>query len=143
MDSSNTMLLLGVGSPFSDDTLGWELLDALSDQPLCVDGIKPVFIKADRPGAGILQKMQGYDTVVLIDALEKAVVPGMPVLLEPHHLLASTQPRSSHALGVAEALALGERLGMLPARLFILAMPMGAKVTPQAVEAAVAQLKRI
>lgn len=67
----------------------------------------------------LLDAFVGYERVVLIDATEPAGAPGtVRCLRSAYGLRAATAP-STHGLGVAEALALGEALGSLPQRILI------------------------
>jgi len=133
-------LFLGIGSPFGEDILGWQLLDALQGRNPAWPGYELAFAKVDRPGAGLLQLMQGQQLVVLLDALDAGLPKGAVRLLERGHLAEFARPRSSHSFGVAESLALGETLQMLPASLYLLGIQMGGGLPPQAVDAALAEL---
>ncbi len=79
-------------------------------------------IRLDRPGPALLDHLRGRRHVVLIDAAR--LPPGSPPIVElPWRDLARhAAPHSSHALGVAETLALGEALGLLPERLTVWAV---------------------
>ena len=127
------LILLGIGSPFGDDTLGWQLLDALAETGLRLPGWQISFVKADRPGPGLLEYLKDTDAAVLIDAMQANDPPGTIRLVEPGQLRGHASPTSSHAMGVAESLALGEQLQMLPPRLHILGIQMGAPPGPAAV----------
>lgn len=122
------LALLGVGSPFSDDTLGWELLDALEHRGLDIRGSKLSFTRVDRPGLGLLSYLEDLDAAVILDALQSNGEPGALHILEARDLEWSGICLSGHALGVGEALALGEKLGMLPRRLYLLGIEMGARM---------------
>jgi hydrogenase maturation protease len=119
------LLIVGVGSPFGDDTLGWRALDALQGSGWRPPGCRVSYRKADRPGAGLLELFAGRDAAVLLDALVAGGAPGTVRLLDRAELLLHGSRASSHALGVAEVLALGERLGMLPPRLWVIGLVPG------------------
>jgi hydrogenase maturation protease len=141
--ANQEVLLIGVGSPFNDDTLGWQLLDALQQELATLPGYEWVFEKADRPGPVLLERMKGYERAVLLDALDAGLPPGTIHVLRKEELAQIHRPASSHAIGVAEALALGERLQMLPSELHLLGVQMGSGLSEQVVQAAVAKLEQI
>lgn len=119
------LALIGVGSPFSDDTLGWQLLDALSDRGMDMPGWEVTYQKADRPGAGLLSYLEGLDAAVILDAMQANREAGTLLLLDVRDLEQAESKLSGHALGVAETLSLGEKLDMLPPRLYIVGIAMG------------------
>jgi hydrogenase maturation protease len=134
------VVLIGIGSPFSDDTLGWQLLDALEHLRPEWPGYALVYKKADRPGPSLLERMQGHEIAVLLDALDADLPPGTLKLLQKDELAGIAKPASSHSLGVAEALSLGETLQMLPQRVYLLGIQIGANLSDRTVEDAVTQL---
>jgi hydrogenase maturation protease len=113
--------IIGVGSPFGDDQLGWLVIDALQhnhylDQTL----LQPLtYIKADRPGANLLELMQQAGIVILIDAMQTGAEPGTVKRFESHEVESLAMPWSSHGIGIASTLALARALGELPARLIL------------------------
>jgi len=135
--------IIGLGSPFGADRIGWQVAEVLRARlvhdPLAVgrsDIAAGIEIElADRPGVGLLSLMEGAPEVILVDAIldEGAGRGGTRVRWVGRDELAGlAASHSSHALGVAEALALGEALGQLPGLLSIL----GIGVEPGAEEMA-------
>ncbi len=124
-----TPLIIGIGSPFGADRLGWLAVEHLQAR-------RPELRTRllDRPGAGLLHHLQGERAVCLIDAARGHAPVGHLYRLTPGELpqegLALT---SSHALGVAEALALGAAVGELPEPLWLLAVETGEHGDPEAV----------
>ncbi|SEA20972.1 hydrogenase maturation protease [Thiothrix caldifontis] len=115
--------IIGIGSPFGDDQAGWLALDALQ-QETWVKAQEAAGIltlqKLDRPGMSLLEHWHGYDHVMLIDAvISTQHAPGMLFKLQPEELALLEFPTSSHGFGIAEVLALGETLGLLPKQLDI------------------------
>jgi hydrogenase maturation protease len=121
------VLVLGIGSPFGGDRLGWEAIDGLIELGLTgqFPGHLLVLEKSDRPGTLLLERMGGFDSVILIDALTGGDEPGRVRCLSLDEFDRQASLLSGHGLGVAEALALGEVLGGLPPRLLLLAIEMG------------------
>lgn len=114
--------ILGIGSPFGADRLGWQAIDVLeevADWPLPVE-----LMRLDRPGVNLLTALEGLAGAMLIDAL--AGEDGPPRCLDPQNL-APAGRLSSHAAGVADVLRLGQALERLPPRLAIVGIPAEAK----------------
>lgn len=103
-------VVLGVGSPFGGDRVGWRVVDRLADE-----GEDRARLEAlDRPGPALVTATEGADFAVIVDAVQAASAPGTCHRLTDLDNLPTGSPFSSHGLGLAEALALGERLGALP-----------------------------
>ena len=139
--SGRQALIIGIGSPFSEDTLGWQLLDALGAIDWSGSGLDVQLIKADRPGVGLLDQMQGRDRVVLLDAVLAAEGNGSVVPIDRGDLARNDGRFSSHALGVAEVLDLGEKLGLLPRQLLLLGVVVGTVLDAPAVAQVEARIR--
>ncbi len=109
--------VIGVGSPFGADRLGWCMVERLRADPR-LEGVGPrlALLLRDRPGMALLQDLRDAGAVLLVDAVAGGV-PGTLVQLPRSALLAEARPLSTHGTGVAEALLLGQALGWLPQRL--------------------------
>ncbi len=117
----NRIQLIGVGSPFSDDRLGWVAAEALQCSSL-VKTVEPgriVISILDRPGAMLLAYWQDADNVILIDAVHSGAAPGTLHCLTASDLASGGLPASSHDFGIARALELGGALGNLPGRVLL------------------------
>ena len=125
------LTVIGIGSPFGEDTLGWALLDALEAQGLGLPGWEITWRKADRPGPGLLHWFEEQDAAVLVDTPQGDVGPTGVRMLALDELARSERPLSIHAMGVAETLALGERLRILPQRPHILGVDAGKRLSPE------------
>jgi hydrogenase maturation protease len=113
--------IIGVGSPFGMDQVGWLAIDHL--QSCQFDNCE--LIKLDRPGSGLLSYLQDVDQVVVIDALISNGQAGDVKLLKQDELAQSQELTSCHGFGVAEALALADQLGELPQRISLLGIHTG------------------
>ncbi len=113
-------LVLGVGSPFGADRLGWLAIDALRSR---LDGAFDLEA-CDRPGARLLALMRGRERVVIIDAVMGDIGAGSLHCLRPEQLSSSTAP-AVHGFGVAEAVALAGVLGELPPELTLIGIGAG------------------
>lgn len=130
--------VIGLGSPFGVDSVGWRVAQALGAR-LGVDpaagrvrlaGREVEVEMADRPGTELLRRFDGACWVVLIDAALDGE--GLwPRWLHREELRDLAMSCSSHDLGVAETLALGEVLGALPERLSILGIGVNPAGDPQ------------
>lgn len=109
--------VVGIGSPFGDDRLGWEVAQQVArevrDLPVTVE-------VRDRPGAGLLSSMQSGESLLLIDAVRGGGQPGTLYRLGLQELLqAASRAASTHEFGVAAAVQLARRLGQLPASIVL------------------------
>ena len=112
--------IIGIGSPFGEDRAGWDAVENFMQEGWSHQQRSPDVIKLDRPGVSLLDAMQAYDHVILIDAIiSEKHTPGTVLKLQPDELEITQSVQSSHGFGVAEALALGESLGSLPKQLEI------------------------
>ena len=113
--------IVGVGSPTGDDRAGWIALEALEAQFTAPEraaaGVTTAVL--DRPGAALLEYLRDVERAVVVDAL-RGGVPGSLVLLRVDHLQRDAARTSTHGIGVAEALALGAALKLLPPELVVI-----------------------
>lgn len=140
---AQSVLVVGVGSPFGDDALAWDLVDALQARDFRALGQSTRYLRGDRPGPGLLDMLKGGRRVFLVDAMQAGLSPGKVRLLNREELLDNARPISSHALGVAEVLKLGEALGALPEELWLLGIQAGSDVTDEMVMAAERAMSRV
>ena len=120
--------IIGVGSPFGDDRLGWVAAESLQRSPV-LNGLEPgriVISILDRPGAMLLTLWDEADHVILIDGVRSGAVPGTRHRLSVSDLAGSRLPATSHGFGVAAALELARVLGNLPDRLLLYGIEMDA-----------------
>jgi len=138
--------VIGIGAPWGDDQLGWRAAEALRMRyaPHRVE-----VLTIDRPGPALIEYLSGAECVLLLDAVWSGSPAGQLHCLDAAALVALARPQAlSHALGVAEAVALAASLGTLPRELYLLGVeleqatagaPLSAAVTaalPTLVEAA-------
>ncbi len=113
--------IIGIGSPFGDDQIGWEAIEAIRRSGLleCFPQGLVNVQTCDRPASGLLMLMEGAAHVILIDAMRSGAAPGTIRRLQDKEIEMEAALLSSHGFGVAESLALGRTLGMLPVRLVL------------------------
>ena len=106
--------MIGIGNPLqSDDGLGACAVQLLAEETL------PAGVQVEElgtPGWGLVNFLQGWQRVILIDAVCMGEQPGAWRRLEKDEiqLIASDQVRSLHEPGLAESLSLAQTLGLLP-----------------------------
>jgi len=118
------MRIIGVGSPFGSDRLGWDVAAELGRKGLAarVPAGQLSIRYCDRPGAALLEMLAGAKLAVILDAMTAGLPPGSIRCFSVEELKSDAALLSSHGFGVASALALGQALEMLPARLFVLGL---------------------
>jgi hydrogenase maturation protease len=124
--------ILAVGNPDrGDDGVGPYVLAGLAGR---IPGVE--LLQADGEVSSLLAIFEQSSTLILIDAADArtaGMAPGdiLRLTADDPRLARSGLRASSHALGVAEAIALARTLGLLPARLSIIAIA-GACFAPGA-----------
>ncbi|HVN64377.1 MAG TPA: hydrogenase maturation protease [Candidatus Binataceae bacterium] len=111
--------IIGIGSPFGGDAVGLRAAEILAADPPSNCEV----VSADRPGAELIELMDGADAVILIDAVRSGAPPGTIHVLEFDELEgASARFVSSHDLGVAAAIQLARKLDRAPSRGWIVGL---------------------
>lgn len=137
----NAWRVLGIGSPFGDDQMGWRLVAALESMARteAPDSARQYSAVAlDRPGSGLICALTGAQGVIVVDAVQNMGQPGRIHRLSVAELTQASGYLSSHSFGVAEALALADELKLLPRHLLILAVEMSSAAPSEDVSPAVA-----
>lgn len=105
--------IIGVGSPFGDDRLGWVAAEQLR-QSRRFAAFPPDSISIstrDRPGVLLAPEWEAAAKVLLLDAVRSGAPPGTLHRVEGREIVSRGRSLSSHGLGVAEALELARALG--------------------------------
>lgn len=113
-DSAPLLRIIGVGSPFGFDALGWEAIEFLEVQPIeqLFPGFRVELEHCELPAA-LVNRMVNVPYLVLVDALGVETEPGVHSL-DIEDLGPRSGSPSSHGFGVAEAIRLAEAMGQLP-----------------------------
>ncbi|GAB4303773.1 MAG: hydrogenase maturation protease [Thiohalomonadaceae bacterium] len=121
------VLILGVGSPFGADHLGWQAVAALERQAFTAQfpHLDIRFAQSDRPGSRLLNLLGQADAAIIIDAMCAGLPAGSVRRFSLGELSAESGLMSTHGFGVADALALGRALGDLPEKMVIVGIEMG------------------
>ncbi|MBI3463376.1 MAG: hydrogenase maturation protease [Planctomycetes bacterium] len=114
--------VVGCGSPQGDDAVGWRAIERLRSQ------MRPnVETHTVSTGWELLDILDGRGTLLLIDAVQSGQPPGtIHELRWPDPRLEQAHRGSTHGVSPAEALRLADACGLLPARVFIFAIEVGA-----------------
>ena len=64
--------IIGIGSPFGDDACGLAAARRLAEEPPAGAEV----VVADRPGAALIELLDGVDATILIDAVRSGSPPG-------------------------------------------------------------------
>ena len=112
-------LILALGNPFrGDDGIGAAVIAALRHQDL-PPGV--IAIDGGTPGLETVLVWQGYARVIIVDAAEMGIMPGVWKRFLPDEAVFPIKKESMrgtlHDAGLADALALAAALEMLPAEL--------------------------
>ncbi len=117
--------IIGIGSPFSDDRLGWNVIEQLQATFDKTKMNNIDFLTCDRPNMSLISLMKGADEVILIDAVKSENLPGTIVRLSPDDIFESQILLSSHDFGVKHALELAHSLNLLPKQLTLYGIEIG------------------
>ncbi len=140
--------IIGIGSPFGDDRIGWEAIEAIDESGM-LDRFPAGVVAAYRcgqPATDLLPLLSGAGAALLIDGTRSGAPPGTLRKVDAGELRADAGNISSHGLGVPESLALARTLGMLPATTVIYGIETGSigtqpEISPE-VRAAIPALLR-
>ncbi len=125
----SALRIIGIGSPFGGDGIGWDAIDALEHSGLAAryPSARVETFRCGSPATGLLPLLAGVDAAILIDAVVSGAAPGTLHRIDLDQLDEATRQISAHDLGVAETLALARTLGMLPENLLIYGIEAGGK----------------
>ncbi len=118
VDNPTGIVIIGVGNDLrSDDALG--ILCARELRWQVPPGVR--VLEASGEGAALIDLWSGATEVILIDAVRSSSAPGTlhSIDLSTNNIPRSVGARSSHAFGVAEAVATARELGVLPSRVHL------------------------
>jgi hydrogenase maturation protease len=123
----NKLHVLGIGSPFGDDHLGWDVVKRLQQQPSLVHfSPRQLHLEyCDRPGMHLLELMRAAPTIFLIDAVKTGASIGTLHRLQNEDIETLSDTLSTHALGVAEAMKMGAALQLLPENVVLYGIEIG------------------
>ena len=127
-DIANT-LVIGIGSPFGADQLGWQIIEQLEYRRSSLFNNDIQLEACDRPGTLLLEFFSKTDTAIVIDAIEGGLA-GNIRIVDKAQLIETQALQSSHQLGVAETITLGAQLKLLPNKLVLIGIETGTAIKP-------------
>lgn len=120
---SNIQLLkvLGIGSPFGDDRVGWAVVEMLQKKPELMPYIpEQLYLeKIDQPCISLLDSVRKTRTVILIDAIKSGSPLGTIHQYENPQFEDKFSLFSTHGMGINQVLQLGAILNNLPEEIFL------------------------
>jgi len=122
-DPSNKVkkvLILGLGNPLlGDEGIGVRVVEELKRLEL-PDGVSVV--EGGTTGLGLIGLMEGYQRVIVVDAVDMGQPPGCVIRFTPSEVqfITAETPLSLHQVGLGEVLALANALEVAPAELAII-----------------------
>lgn len=110
MSGRGSHLLVGIGSPFGDDRLGWLVVDEIERR-----GMSSAHTRCARAPADLLDWLEGVDRLVVCDACQGGGTTGSWRRFEwPTTSIDDVAFCGTHDMSLAATLALAEQLGSLP-----------------------------
>lgn len=122
----NETIVIGIGSPFGADRLGWAVIDALKT----ADFANQADLACCRQPAELPDLLAGHSRVILVDAVLGDHLAGTVLRLKRDDLRRTNLGVSSHGFNVSTALDLTAALGHLPDQLLVLGMEVGEPNQP-------------
>ena len=109
--------LIGVGNPWRrDDGVGWAVVAAASRRL----GQRTAVVETDGEPSRLIDAWTGIDLAVVVDAVTSGAEPGtIHIWRDEADIAGDSRSGSSHALGIADAIALGRAVQRLPRRLVV------------------------
>ena len=118
MSRTGTTLLVGLGSPHGDDAAGWRIADRIA-----AANMPNVSVRWAATPLDLLNWLTGIDQLLVCDACQSTDPAGTVYSWRwPAVAIESRAAGSSHAVDLADALHLAERLGRLPEKVLIYAV---------------------
>ena len=112
------ILLIGIGNEFrSDDGIGLIIVRQIQNTQL-----SSIFVKeASGEGAALMEAWQGYENVIIVDAMVSGAKPGTILIIDANKetVPANVFHYSTHAFGAAEAIELAREMKLMPPRLLM------------------------
>ncbi|MGD8560012.1 MAG: hydrogenase maturation protease [Gammaproteobacteria bacterium] len=108
-------MVVGVGSPFGADRWGWQVIEYLKQrQSQSAETNSAVqLVYCDRPGLALLYLIKDAELAIVVDAVAGGTA-GTVRELNMDQLMVNERQFSSHDVGVADTLRLGDKLNMMP-----------------------------
>jgi hydrogenase maturation protease len=138
-------LVVGLGSPHGDDSVAWQVVDALASSR------SEWLARKASSAVDLFDWLEGVARLIIVDGCHGAGPPGTITRWRwPAVPLAALRGTGSHDVGLAEVLQTATRLGTLPAQVDIIGIEVGScrsgeelsSVAATSVDTLVAELRR-
>jgi hydrogenase maturation protease len=141
-------MVLGLGNPiFGDDGVGLRVIEELQKH---VQNFDITLEAAELAGLDMLEKLSGYDRVIIIDAIQTGGRVGEIYHLTQDDLKSTVHTGTPHDVNFSTALEFGERIGVkLPSKIDIVAIEIAPnvafseKLTPEIEKVVPEAVKRV
>lgn len=119
--------VIGIGSPFGDDRLGWDTIQQLQKKKELQSYLPHQLdlLYLDRPGLHLLEFIKETKTVFLIDAVKASGRKGELYCLRNEAIEGGMDASSTHTLGLHEVIQLGKALNTLPQDIVLYGIELG------------------
>ena len=119
-------LLIGIGSPYGDDQLGWKIIEEL-EQQTSLHG-QMTFYKSKGSGTDWYSLLAGHDRLVFFDAQISPNPVGSitPIELNELDQAIAKHSHSTHGVSLSESILLADSLGLLNMSVQIFGISVGA-----------------
>jgi hydrogenase maturation protease len=122
-----SLLTIGIGTYQGNDQLGLYVVKKLESNWACYPHPSIQFCICTDTGATLLNVMQGFKTVYLVDGVKSGAQMGKIFHLENGDITDISDSISSHTIGLTDTLKLGQVLDMLPQRVVFYGMELGGE----------------
>jgi hydrogenase maturation protease len=121
-----SLLIIGIGTYHGNDQFGLYIVKELqSDMEYYQGNIQ--FRTCSDTGATLLNAMEGFEAVYLVDSVKAGAQVGEIFYFENEDIKGISDSISSHTIGLADTLCLGQVLNILPRRVIFYGMEMGTE----------------
>ncbi|MCV6637323.1 hydrogenase maturation protease [Candidatus Albibeggiatoa sp. nov. NOAA] len=107
----SSIYIIGIGSPYGDDQLGWKVIDQLKQSLPSDSSVNLLY--CETPATDLLTALKQSNFAILIDAIHADLPIGKVCSWSQLSLLPETS-LSSHGMGLSTLLQLAENLGQMP-----------------------------
>lgn len=122
----STPLLIGIGSPYGDDQVGWRVVEAVQIAALPLSAVR-----CETPVTTLLALLQQNENVILVDAVAYAAPVGTVLCWSGVDVMQAQSAVSTHGFNLASVLALANSLSLLPRSLRVYGVVIDAGYIPQ------------
>lgn len=112
--------VIGIGSPFGSDQVGWKAIEYLQQQTAIIVSNNMQLVILDRPGPALVEHFKDTYQVILIDAIKGESEAGSITEIDVTNIESNDLSLSTHGFGVIEAIELATALDQMPPQLTIL-----------------------